>query len=45
MMIGEALKVMCAVTELRLDRNHIGDQGATAIAEGLKFNGSLTKLQ
>ena len=27
-----------------LHRNKIGEQGATAIAEGLKFNGALNKL-
>ena len=43
-LIASDLKFMAVLTNLRLYRNNIGDDGAKAIAEALKVNPVLTKL-
>jgi Ran GTPase-activating protein (RanGAP) involved in mRNA processing and transport len=44
-LIASDLKFMSVLTNLRLYRNNIGDDGAKAIAEALKVNAVLTKLE
>jgi hypothetical protein len=45
LVLSDLLKFSAVLTRLDLDRNHIGDDGAKAIAEALKVNRVLKKLR
>ena len=42
--LSKLLKVNCSLQELYLRDNNIGDEGISLIADGLKYNNTLTKL-
>ena len=42
--VGELLKVNNSLQELDMGRNDIGDDGVSAVADGLQCNNTLTKL-
>lgn len=42
--VGELLKINNSLQELLMYGNHIGDDGVSAIADGLQCNNTLTKL-
>jgi len=42
--LGELLKVSNSLQELSMWHNDIGDEGMSSVAEGLKCNKTLTKL-
>lgn len=42
--VGELLKINNSLQELLMWLNHIGDDGVSAIADGLQCNNTLTKL-
>ena len=44
-MIGEALKSNCALIELNISCNEIGDVGTEELSEALKTNSTLTILK
>ena len=38
--LGEALKENCTLKQLRLDGNYVGEEGAKALADGVRQNES-----
>ena len=42
--LGELLKVNNSLQELDMQRNTIGDDGISSVADGLQYNKTLTKL-
>ena len=42
--LGELLKVNNSLQELDIERNAIGDNGMSSVADGLQYNKTLTKL-